>query len=574
MMAQAPSDAHILYATTHAGVFRSDDAGASWRDVTGGIAGAIFVAVDPSDPNRVYVTTSTGVARSSDGGAHWTTTAIPGSQFAPSGLAIDRLDSNVLYLGSRCDAELGGSPATGFFRSTDGGRTWSAVPTRGPNCISELAVDPVSSDVYAREDDGPFLHLAHGASAFDKVTPPLPTHAIVADVHDASIRYGISSLFFTLVASSDNGASWSAVGPRIDGVFQTLVADPATGRLFLGTSAGLYRSGNGGQSWASVDTLPQVGITGIAIAPGSITLGTTAGIFRSTDAMVTWTRVDTGGIGTFIQQVLIDPTNPASIWASAGGLLFHSNDFGSSWTYAGPGQRVLAIDAAGQLFGCAYAGHTIYRLDPDGWHPIFDTPGTIVSLVTDAGVPGTFWVESLDAVRVTRDAGATFQVVSRPASIAPPLFADPRRSNVLYTVTDVLDQSSDGGVTWKRLGSTHGLPFVTVPPSDASFVYVWSYNAIERLATDGSDAVVLTTPDGGPTDLAVDPHDAKTLYAATVHGVVRSTDGGVTWTPFGSPAVNAVVLAADREGLVLHAGTADHGVWEQPLAKVRRRPAH
>jgi photosystem II stability/assembly factor-like uncharacterized protein len=572
-IAQAPSDARILYVTTHAGIFRSDDAGASWRDVTNGVTGAVFVAVDPTDPNRVYVTTFTGVARSSDGGASWSTTVIPGSQFAPSGLIVDRIDPRILDLGSHCDAELGGSTATGFFRSTDRGVTWSRIPTPGPSCISELAIDPVSSDVYAWEDDGPVLRLAHGASTLEKVAPPLPTHAIVADVHDPSIRYGISSFFFTLVASSDNGATWSAVGPRVSGIFRTLVADPATGRLFLGTSSGLFRSGNGGQSWASVDTLPPLDVTGVIVAADSITVGTEGGIFRTTDGMVTWTRIETGGTGTAVRQILIDPANPASVWASADGLLFHSPDLGNSWTYAGPGQRVLAIDAAGQLFGGPYAGHAIYRLDPDGWHHLFDTPGTISSLVTDANVPGTFWINSLDAIHVTRDGGATFQIVSRPSPFAYALFGDPRRSNVLYTIADALYQSTDGAVTWKRLGSTRGLPFVTAPPSDSSFVYVWSYSALGRAATDGSDAVILTTPMGGLTDLVVDPHDAKTLYAATVRGVERSTDGGLTWAPFGDLNLNAFVLATDREGLDLHAGTDGHGIWEQPLVKTRRRPA-
>jgi hypothetical protein len=62
------------------------------------------------------------------------------------------------------------------------------------------------------------------------------------------------------------------------------------------------------------------------------------------------------------------------------------------------------------------------------------------------------------------------------------------------------------------------------------------------------------------TDLVVDPHDAKTLYAATVRGVERSTDGGLTWAPFGDLNLNAFVLATDREGLDLHAGTDGHGV--------------
>jgi len=60
--------------TVGGGIFRSDNAGASWQNVTGGLPNIALnaVEIDPLHPNTVFVTADVGVYRSVDAGAVWT----------------------------------------------------------------------------------------------------------------------------------------------------------------------------------------------------------------------------------------------------------------------------------------------------------------------------------------------------------------------------------------------------------------------------------------------------------------------------------------------------------------------
>src|SRR3954452_20487935 len=73
--AQAPSDPKILIAGTLKGVFRSNDAGASWRLISPAGSTEIHevesVAIDPRDPGVVYIGTWHLPWKTPDGGNYW-----------------------------------------------------------------------------------------------------------------------------------------------------------------------------------------------------------------------------------------------------------------------------------------------------------------------------------------------------------------------------------------------------------------------------------------------------------------------------------------------------------------------
>jgi len=118
-------------------------------------------------------------------------------------------------------------------------------------------------------------------------------------------------------------------------------------------------------------------------------------------------------------------------------------------------------------------------------------------------------------------------------------------------------KSADGGKTWTNMGlkESYHVPRIVIHPANANVVYVaaqgklWGPNEERGLfkTTDGGKTwskVLYVNPDTGVTDIAMDPMNPDTLYAAAYQrrrtpfgfngggpgsGIYRTTDGGATW---------------------------------------------
>lgn len=67
-----PTNATVMYVAMRDGLFKSTDAGESWKPVGKGLKNLAAVAVNPKRPNEVYVSTMEGaIFRSADGGRTW-----------------------------------------------------------------------------------------------------------------------------------------------------------------------------------------------------------------------------------------------------------------------------------------------------------------------------------------------------------------------------------------------------------------------------------------------------------------------------------------------------------------------
>ncbi len=118
--------ARVYAAVATVGVFRSDDAGLTWREILGGgrwpvvckvAGGRLFAAGTQGQFGlRIYDPAGEGT---------WTT-HFPGQEHSVAEIAIDPRDPNLIH------AITGGGFA-GFHRSTDGGRTWTRLDTHTRN---------------------------------------------------------------------------------------------------------------------------------------------------------------------------------------------------------------------------------------------------------------------------------------------------------------------------------------------------------------------------------------------------------------------------------------------------------
>lgn len=135
----------VWCALSAGGVYRSDDAGASWRPANKGVRADFLprqfpeagqcvhkLLQHPRRPERLYQQNHCGTYRSDDGGESWTdiTTGLP-SDFGYA-LAIDAADPDAVYVipeqSSHMRTVVGGRLRV--YRSRDAGATWEPL-TRG-----------------------------------------------------------------------------------------------------------------------------------------------------------------------------------------------------------------------------------------------------------------------------------------------------------------------------------------------------------------------------------------------------------------------------------------------------------
>jgi uncharacterized repeat protein (TIGR01451 family) len=228
----------------------------------------------------------------------------------------------------------------------------------------------------------------------------------------------------------------------------------------------------------------------------------------------------------------------------------------------------IAVDAAGAAY---VAGRT------DSTHftnaPVVRRAGSAAYRSTDGGAS---WGVS--------DAGLTASSVTDFA-VAP---SDP---NVVYAATNLaVYRSFDGGANWLRAGetSTATMPrftrSVVVHPTNPAVVYAGTGGGGIYRSTDGGGLFAVKA-DGlavpSVNSLAIDPTTPTTLFAGTVFGIYRTTDGGETWTevrggiPTGvTPNVNEVVVVPSSPQPVVYAATNSRGLLKSTDGGTNWAPAN
>ncbi|MDB6098609.1 MAG: hypothetical protein JWN58_1312, partial [Gammaproteobacteria bacterium] len=257
-----PGQPHtILAGAVNGGVWKTDDDGRTWQPIfdsqpTQSI-GAIAVA--PSNPKIIYVASGEGLHRpdlsvgngfyrSSDGGQTWTHLSLEDSQQVPS-IAVSPKDANRLYA-AVLGHPYGPSAQRGVYRSSDGGATWIKVLDRGENIGSSFVrIDP---------NDANTLY----AGFWDARSGPW---------EDKTMYNGPNG---GLYKSSDGGDHWRQLKDGLpEGLSQidVAVAANARGRLYAtvatssnpaaqggaAPSVGIYRSDDGGDHWRMATTDPR-----------------------------------------------------------------------------------------------------------------------------------------------------------------------------------------------------------------------------------------------------------------------------------------------------------------------------
>jgi photosystem II stability/assembly factor-like uncharacterized protein len=235
----APDDSARLVLGTHYGLFESSDGGRTWAPG----------ALEDDDAmnlvrTRARVTWAAGhgvLARSDDGGATWRDVSPPGlPHLDVHGFAADPANARRLF------AAIAGA---GLFRSLDGGASFELVSSDvGPDVFG-LALTP-DGTLFAGDARRGVLASADGGRSW-RESLRQPSTAIAVNPRDPELL--LASTPLGLHRSTTGGADWELVFPLAEGA-GPLAWSPAHPDVAyaVGLDRRLYRSADAGRRWRAV----------------------------------------------------------------------------------------------------------------------------------------------------------------------------------------------------------------------------------------------------------------------------------------------------------------------------------
>lgn len=175
----------------------------------------------------------------------------------------------------------------GIAETRDGGRTWAPLPV-GEDAMGMAAADDGSIVIAGHEV---FTASRDGGKTWAPIAADLPSldiHGFARDPADPARMWAYVATG-GLWESSDFGAHWTRV--REDNVLFPLAIRTGSITRLLGVDAsGLVASDDGGRSWSALSTPEAFPITALAASAdgGVVYAGSPDGLFRSPDGGQTW----------------------------------------------------------------------------------------------------------------------------------------------------------------------------------------------------------------------------------------------------------------------------------------------
>jgi photosystem II stability/assembly factor-like uncharacterized protein len=362
---------------------------------------------------------------------------------------------------------------------------------------------------------------------------------------------------------------WRGIGPYRGGrALAVTGVSGEPGLFYFGAAAGgVWKTINSGANWSPIfDAEPIASIGAIAVAPsnhdviyvgtgegalrGDITYGD--GVYKSVDGGKTWANVglkDSRQIGALI----VDPNNPDIVLVAAIGHAFGPNsergvfrttDGGKTWN------KVLYKDADTGAIDVTFDPHdarivyaALWQVRRQPWNFSSGGPGSGLYRSTDGGAT---WSE-------LKGAGLPGGILGR-IDVAVSA-ADPKRVYAMIEAKDGgLYRSDDAGQTWRLVNADGRVRqrawyFSKIYADPKAVDTVYAVNTGLLKSTDGGKSFALVSATHGDHHgLWIDPADPSHLINANDGGASVSLDTGKTWSTQDNQPTGAYYhVAADQQ---------------------------
>lgn len=294
-----PTEKLVFYmGTTGGGVWKTENGGITWQNISDGFfkMGSVgAIAVSKSNPSVIYVgmgehtlrgnlSPGDGVYKSTDAGKTWKNIGLTDTQHIGQ-VIIDPTNPDLVYVAALGHA-FGPNEERGVFRTQDGGKTWKKILYKNPNVGAiDLTIDPANpKTMYASTFEfrrfpwgvrsagpGAGIHKStDGGTTWTDITqnPGLPGGTNRGRIGLALSPSKPDRIWAIIEAENektgvyrtdDAGATWQLVSQFAD-LFQRpwyyhhLAADPKNSEIFWVLNIDMWKSADGGKSYAKVVT--------------------------------------------------------------------------------------------------------------------------------------------------------------------------------------------------------------------------------------------------------------------------------------------------------------------------------
>ena len=517
-------------------------------------------------------------------GAELNLTALPGA-FPYSFAALDSA-GNIYIAGNTNGAIPLVNPIQASLSS---GNCSSAISSPACNTAFVAKLDPTRTKVLYSTYLGPDRRYATSGLAVDAAgnayvsgTASAPNASSTPSIPQAflfKVNAAGSALVYSLYIDASTGGSAVAVDSAGDaylaGASSDLNFPTLNSTLTVPPLKNTFATNDGGATWRAINIgIPALAINSLAIDPahtGTLYAAATTGLYKSLDAGATWSQLLPAAAAA--SQILLDPKNPSTLYVlytAAGQFATQfakSTDAGATW------QSLTSALPPPWVPGTPLMIGTI-ALDPENSQAVWMT-------IAIPGAPSVF---------MSGDGGAHWQDVHDfPAffvgtgSTGAGILIDPANSSRVYvcctyrlgqTATGVF-RTDDGGKTWITGGvGIGGVP--VLDPHNASTLCAPGGTGLV-LSTDAGEtwtalpgSTLASSFVGGTHTLAIDATGA--LYQVQDFGtLLRSADGGVTWTVHSGPWVSSSsILALDpvNPSSTIYIGSVSPSVEHAFVAKL------
>jgi photosystem II stability/assembly factor-like uncharacterized protein len=416
-----PKDPRTIYAGTWHLPWKTTDGGANWHNIKQGLiddSDVFSIIIDPTVPSVVYTSACSGIYRSDSGGELYRKIqGIPSTARRTRVLMLDPTNRNTVYAGT----------TEGLYKTLDGGTTWKRMT--GPDVIvNDVFVDPKNAQhVLLATDRSGVLESEDAAASFKASNTGYSQRQVSTILVDSktpqTVLAGVvnDKAYGGVFVSHDNGATWTQQSNGLQGKDVFELAESADGVILAGTNGGIYR-------WTGSVWQPSGKIVK-AQKKTSYVVRKGKRVKQETTVMVPGGEIDVK---------VHDLDASGDIWYAASNAgVFSSKDHGATWiggpvlgkseyrSVASLGSTVIAAQRSA-LAGSEDGGAT--------WKPL-SMPDKLTWLqsLTVAG-DNSLWVGGREGVFYSTDRGQTWKQESNlPISDISGLSYDPEMKRILAT---------------------------------------------------------------------------------------------------------------------------------------------